>query len=86
MEEGGGSAFFVREGDALTLCTELQRNLSLPARAKDELQITLAVLLNGTTPCDCIYISQAAVDAHHVCPTCEQRVVCCCGPSIEILF
>ena len=64
---GGGAAFFVRGGDeALTLCTELQRNPPRPTRAADEIQAHLAVLVNGTTPCDCIYISQAAVETHHV--------------------
>jgi hypothetical protein len=68
---GGGMAFFVQEGGAMETATELLRNPPLAAShtVRGGIQATLAVLINGTTPCDCIYISQSAVDTHHVHPS-----------------
>jgi hypothetical protein len=63
---GAQGAFLVTDA-RLTSSTELQRDSPLPIQ-HGGVQATLAVLVGGTnTPCcSCIYVSQAAVDAHHV--------------------
>lgn len=52
--------------NALERSHVLQRNPPLPPAGR-RLQATLSVLVNNT-PCDSIYISEAAVALHHVVP------------------